>query len=250
MAAIANNQAPSIPQQAPSTTEKTKVISLKAACIYQKKQLILDQVSLDIMQGEFLYLVGKTGAGKTSLLRTLYADLPLKEGTGEVVGFDLQEMKTKQVPFLRRRLGIIFQDFHLLTDRTVVDNLDFALRATDWKDEKAINQRIDLVLHVVGLGHKKHQMPYQLSGGEQQRIVIARALLNDPALILADEPTGNLDPETSEEIIQLLMQISEETDTTVIVGTHDYQIIEKFPSPRLHCVDGRVLYEPVVAPKS
>ncbi len=216
------------------------VIQLENADIYQKDSLILSEVNMHLLQGEFVYLTGKTGTGKTSLLKTLYGDLTLRKGYGEVVGFVLNQLDWRTVPYLRRKLGIVFQDFHLLTDRSVENNLRFVLEATDWRDEFEINERITNVLANVGIGHKRYAMPFELSGGEQQRVVIARALLNDPSLILADEPTGNLDPETSEDIIRLLKQISQETDTAVLIGTHDYYTIKKFPARTLSCINGRV----------
>lgn len=217
------------------------VVELVDAGIYQKDNLILDSVNLKLYAGEFAYLVGRTGTGKTSLLKTLYGDLPLKHGWGRVAGFDLTQLNWKLTPYLRRRLGIVFQDFHLLMDRNVEDNLRFALEATEWRDENEINKRITNVLANVDTSHKRFAMPYELSGGEQQRIVIARALLNAPVLILADEPTGNLDPKTSEDIIGLLQLISRKTDTTVLVGTHDFYTIERFPAKMLTCIDKKVV---------
>lgn len=219
----------------------TSVIELRRAEIYQKNALILSDVNLTINKGEFVYLVGRTGTGKTSLMRTLYADLPLRKGECRVAGFDLRMVNWRTVPYLRRKMGIIFQDFQLLTDRNVADNLRFVLEATDWRDESEILKRIAKVLHLVGISHKSTAMPYQLSGGEQQRIVIARALLNEPALIIADEPTGNLDPQTSRDIITLLRQISQETQTTVLLGTHDIYAMQQFPSRTISCIDGKVV---------
>mgnify|MGYP001060049829 FL=1 len=222
-------------------SEKKVVISLKNAHIYQKTSLILSDVNISISEGEFVYLVGRTGTGKSSLLKTLYGDLNFKEGKGEVVGFDLQQLNWQTVPYLRRKLGIIFQDFQLLMDRNVEANLRFALEATDWRDETEIQKQITNVLLSVDLSHKRYVMPYELSGGKQQRIVIARALLNNPQLILADEPTGNLDPQTSEDIVQLLYQISQQTTTSVLIGTHDFYSIQKFPARMITCKDGKVL---------
>ncbi len=204
-------------------------ISLKQAQIYQGKHLILKDVNLEIRSGEFVYMIGKTGSGKSSLLKTLYADIPLEEGAGTVAGFDLTRLKNKETPYLRRKLGIVFQDFQLLSDRSVNDNLLFVLKATGWEGKAKMEERIGEVLEMVGLKTKGHKYPHELSGGEQQRVVIARALLNRPELILADEPTGNLDPETSEEIIRLLMNIAR-TGTAMLVATHDYAILQKYPS--------------------
>lgn len=217
------------------------VICLQNADIYQKNNRILENVNLNIQEGEFVYLIGRTGTGKSSLLKTLYAELPLVKGTGKVVGFDLNALNWRTVPFLRRKLGIVFQDFQLLTDRNVDDNLRFALEATDWRNEEEINKRITNVLSSVGIAHKRYAMPYQLSGGEQQRVVIARALLNDPELILADEPTGNLDPQTSDDIIKLLYNINRQTQTTVLIGTHDMYTLSKYPARTLTCKDGLML---------
>lgn len=206
------------------------IIDIRGANIYQGQNLILQDVTLSVRKGEFVYLVGKTGTGKSSLLKTLYGDLPLKEGECNVVGFDLRKMDWKKVPFLRRNLGVVFQDFQLLTDRNVNDNLRFVLRATGWKDEKLMLEKIVDVLDKVGLKSKGFKMPFELSGGEQQRVDIARALLNSPKLILADEPTGNLDPETSDEIMNLLFHISRDYGTSIVMATHDYPVINKFPA--------------------
>src|SRR3978361_2138074 len=218
-----------------------KIVELKNANIFQGKNLILQDVNISVESGEFVYLVGKTGSGKSSLLKTLYGDLPLKEGEGTVVDFNLKQMDWKKVPFLRRTLGVVFQDFQLLTDRTVNENLKFVLRATGWKDEKLMDEKIADVLDKVGLKTKGFKMPFELSGGEQQRIDVARALLNSPKLILADEPTGNLDPETSDEIMQLLFQISKEYGSAVVMATHDYRVVNKFPARTLRTEKSRVL---------
>jgi len=221
--------------------DPNRIIDLNNVSIFQKDTLILTNVNLKISKGEFVYLVGRTGTGKSSLLKTLYGDLPLQQGIGHVVGYDLRDVTWKNVPYLRRKMGIIFQDFQLLMDRTVGDNLVFALQATGWKNKGEIQQKVRLVLENVGMIHKLDTMPYELSGGEQQRIAIARSLLNDPALILADEPTGNLDPETSQEIINLLYQICMQTETAAFIGTHDYNIIRQFPGRIVKCLDGKVL---------
>lgn len=217
------------------------IIELKHANIYQGTNLILQEVNFSVKKGEFVYLVGKTGTGKSSLLKTLYGDLSLKEGEGTVVGFNLREMDWKKVPFLRRNLGVVFQDFQLLTDRNVNDNLKFVLRATGWKDEKLMDEKILDVLDKVGLKAKGFKMPFELSGGEQQRVDVARALLNSPKLILADEPTGNLDPETSEEIMQLLIHISRDFGTAIVMATHDYVVINNFPGRVVRTERGRVI---------
>jgi cell division transport system ATP-binding protein len=217
------------------------VISLKDVNIYQGANLVLQDVNFTIEKGEFVYLVGKTGTGKSSLLKTLYGDLALNEGEASVVGFDLRKMDWKKVPFLRRNLGVVFQDFQLLTDRNVHDNLKFVLKATGWKDERLIEEKINDVLNKVGLKSKGFKMPFEMSGGEQQRVDIARALLNSPKLILADEPTGNLDPETSDEIMQLLFQIGEDYGTTIIMATHDFIVINRYPSRMLKTERGKVL---------
>jgi cell division transport system ATP-binding protein len=217
------------------------IVELKNVNIYQSVTLILGNVNIVVNKAEFVYLVGKTGTGKSSLLKTMYGDLTMKEGEGTVAGFNLREMTWKKVPYLRRNLGVVFQDFQLLTDRNVIDNLKFVLKATGWKDEKLMTEKIDDVLDKVGLKSKGFKMPYEMSGGEQQRVDIARALLNSPKLILADEPTGNLDPETSDEIMQLLFQISKEYGTTVVMATHDYRVVNKFPSRTLRTEKGKVL---------
>jgi len=217
------------------------IVSIEGANIYQGEALILRDVNFTIGKGEFVYLVGKTGTGKSSLLKTLYGELTLREGKASVVGFDLREMDWKKVPFLRRNLGVVFQDFQLLTDRNVHDNLRFVLKATGWKDEHLIEEKINDVLEKVGLKNKGYKMPFEMSGGEQQRVDIARALLNSPKLILADEPTGNLDPETSDEIMQLLIQISKDYGTSVLMATHDFIVINRYPSRMLKTENSRVL---------
>jgi cell division transport system ATP-binding protein len=217
------------------------IIELRNVNIYQGANLVLQDVNLTIEKGEFVYLVGKTGTGKSSLLKTLYGELALTEGEGKVAGFSLKELDWKKVPFLRRNLGVVFQDFQLLTDRNVNDNLKFVLRATGWTDERLMNEKIADVLDKVGLKSKGFKMPFELSGGEQQRIDIARALLNSPKLILADEPTGNLDPETSDEIMRLLFHISRDYNTTVLMATHDYIVVQKYPARMIRTEKGQVL---------
>jgi cell division transport system ATP-binding protein len=217
-----------------------KIVELNHVNIYQGSNLVLQDVNISVNKGEFVYMVGKTGTGKSSLLKTLYGDLPLTEGDGTVAGYNLKEMDWKKVPFLRRTLGVVFQDFQLLTDRSVNNNLKFVLKATGWKDEKLMDEKIADVLDKVGLKAKGFKMPFEMSGGEQQRVDIARALLNSPKLILADEPTGNLDPETSDEIMQLLFQICKDYGTAIIMATHDYIVINKFPARTLKTERGRV----------
>jgi cell division transport system ATP-binding protein len=223
------------------------IVSLTNANIYQGGNLILQDVNLKVNKGEFVYLVGKTGTGKSSLLKTLYGDLPLNEGEGIVAGYDLKQMDWKKVPFLRRTLGVVFQDFQLLTDRNVHENLRFVLKATGWKDEKLVEEKINDVLDKVGLRSKGFKMPFEMSGGEQQRVDIARALLNSPKLILADEPTGNLDPETSDEIMQLLFHIARDFGTAVIMATHDYIVINRYPARMIKTERGKV-YDSATAP--
>jgi len=213
------------------------VIRLKNVDIYQQKHLVLSNVNLEIGNGEFLYLIGQSGSGKSSLLKIIYGELHIADGEGLVAGFDLKKLKENDVPFLRRKLGIVFQDFHLLNDRSIEKNLEFALKATGWTDKKLIQNKMIDVLEKVGLRSKLHKMPHELSGGEQQRIVIARALLNDPEIILADEPTGNLDPSTSEEIVLLLRDIAA-SGTAVLMATHDYQIIRNMSSRIIKTADG------------
>ncbi|MGI0107449.1 cell division ATP-binding protein FtsE [Salinimicrobium sp. 3283s] len=219
------------------------VLYLKDAAIYQRETLILSEVNIEIEKGEFVYLIGKTGTGKSSFMKTLYGDLPLTEGEGSIVDYDLRTLREKDIPFLRRKLGVVFQDFKLLNDRNVNDNLLFVLKATGWKDKAAMDAKIEEVLKKVGMGTKGFKNPYQLSGGEQQRIAIARALLNDPELILADEPTGNLDPQTSVEVMEVLQQISK-NGKTILMATHDYALLLKYPSKTLKC-DGQKVFEVV-----
>jgi cell division transport system ATP-binding protein len=206
-----------------------QVISLKNCKIKQQDKSILSSVNIDLNENDIVYLIGRTGTGKSSLLKLLYGELLLTEGEGSVVGFDLRTLTKNDIPMLRRKIGIVFQDFQLLTDRTIYENLAFVLKATGWKDKPTIDTRINEVLAIVGLENKLHTMPHALSGGEQQRVTIARALLNKPELILADEPTGNLDPETSEEIMRVLMTIAQEQKTAILMATHDMSLVEKFP---------------------
>ncbi|NEU08419.1 ATP-binding cassette domain-containing protein [Flavihumibacter sp. R14] len=215
------------------------IIKLRGVDVYQQKHLVLNNVDLQIDKGEFVFLIGQTGSGKSSLLKIIYGDLHIASGDGLVAGFDLKKLAEKDIPYLRRKLGIVFQDFQLLTDRTIEENLIFVMKATGWTDKKLITERIYDVLDKVGLRSKLKKMPHELSGGEQQRIVIARALLNDPEIILADEPTGNLDPDTSEEIVILLKQISQ-GGTAVLMASHDYHIIRTFPSRIIKCEGGKV----------
>ena len=215
------------------------VLYLKDASIFQRENLILTDVTLTVDKGEFVYLIGKTGTGKSSFMKTLYGDLPLQEGEGEIVGYDLATLKEKDIPFLRRKLGVVFQDFKLLNDRTVKDNLMFVLNATGWKDKAEMEEKIEDVLDKVGMKTKSFKYPYQLSGGEQQRVAIARALLNDPELILADEPTGNLDPQTSVEVMEVLQEINK-NGNTILMATHDYALILKYPSKTLKCDENQI----------
>lgn len=217
------------------------IVQLTNAQIYQGSSLILQNVNLTIQKGEFVYLIGKTGTGKSSLLKSLYGNIPLRQGQGEVCGFNLSELTWKNVPFLRRNLGIVFQDFQLLTDRNVNDNLMFVMKATGWTDRNLMEEKINSVLSKVGLKGKGGKMTYEMSGGEQQRVDIARALLNNPKLILADEPTGNLDPDTSDEIMQLLHSICADYGTAILMATHDYSILQKFRSRIIRTEHGQVL---------
>ncbi|PWK78088.1 cell division transport system ATP-binding protein [Mucilaginibacter oryzae] len=216
------------------------IIKLNNVDIFQQAHLVLSNVNLHIDKGDFVWLIGQTGSGKSSLLKVIYGDLGIKGGTGHACGYELSKLPGRDIPYLRRKLGIVFQDFQLLTDRTIEQNLNFVMRATGWTDKKLIAEKALDVLEKVGLRSKLKKMPHELSGGEQQRVVIARALLNDPEIILADEPTGNLDPETSEEIVLLLKQISQ-SGTAVLVATHDYHIIRAFPSRIIKCENGKVL---------
>ena len=219
------------------------VLKLENTSIFQDKNLILSEINIDVKKGEFVYLIGKTGSGKSSLLKTLYGDLKLNHGKGEIVGFNLETLKDKKIPFLRRKLGIVFQDFKLLNERTVYGNLKFVLQATGWKEREKINQKIEAVLTKVNMESKKDKFPFELSGGEQQRIAIARALLNDPELILADEPTGNLDPQTSMEVMEVLQDLNKKGNT-IFMATHDYALILKYPSKTLRC-EGKKVFEVV-----
>ncbi len=215
------------------------VLFLRNVNIYQEKNKVLSNLNLEVKHGEFIYVIGKTGSGKSSLMKTLYADLPLKEGEASIVDYDLATLKESNIPFLRRKIGIVFQDFKLLPDRSIDENMLFVLKATGWTDKAAMQQKIDEVLEKVDMKSSAHKMPHQLSGGEQQRVAIARALLNDPELILADEPTGNLDPQTSVEVMAVLRKINE-NGKTVIMATHDYALIMKFPSKTLKCEGGTI----------
>ncbi|MBA2499455.1 MAG: ATP-binding cassette domain-containing protein [Chitinophagaceae bacterium] len=217
------------------------IIELRNVSIFQGENLILQDVNFVVNKGEFVYLVGKTGTGKSSLLKTLYGELPLKEGDGTIAGYNLRELTWRKIPYLRRTLGVVFQDFQLLTDRNINENLKFVMKATGWTHAKLMDEKIIDVLDKVGLKSKGFKMPHELSGGEQQRVDIARALLNSPKLILADEPTGNLDPETSDEIMQLLFQISKEFNTAIVMATHDYMVINKFPARVVRTERGQVI---------
>ncbi|WP_428330772.1 cell division ATP-binding protein FtsE [Mucilaginibacter sp.] len=222
------------------------IIKLQNVDIFQQAHLVLSNVNLHIDKGDFVWLIGQTGSGKSSLLKVIYGDLNITTGEGHACGYELKQIRSNDIPFLRRKLGIVFQDFQLLTDRSVEQNLQFVMRATGWTDKKLIADKALDVLEKVGLRSKLKKMPHELSGGEQQRVVIARALLNDPEIILADEPTGNLDPETSEEIVMLLKQISQ-SGTAVLIATHDYHIIRTFPSRIIKCENGKVLEDVTIS---
>ena len=215
------------------------IVSFSDATIIQRGKTILKNVSIDVSEGSFVFLIGRTGSGKSSLIKTIYGDLELVGGVGNVAGYDLTRLKSKQIPNLRRELGVVFQDFKLLPDRTIDDNLKFVLKSTGWKNKKEITDRIDKVLKMVGITLNKNKYPFELSGGEQQRVAIARALLNEPKLIIADEPTGNLDPQTSQEIMQLFKSLHEK-GMTLLMATHDYQMIVKFPGKIFKCENGKV----------
>ena len=215
------------------------IVSFSDATINQRGKTILKNVSIDVSEGSFVFLIGRTGSGKSSLIKTIYGDLELVGGVGNVAGYDLTRLKSKQIPNLRRELGVVFQDFKLLPDRTIDDNLKFVLKSTGWKNKKEITDRIDKVLKMVGITLNKNKYPFELSGGEQQRVAIARALLNEPKLIIADEPTGNLDPQTSQEIMQLFKSLHEK-GMTLLMATHDYQMIVKFPGKIFKCENGKV----------
>lgn len=219
------------------------ILTLKDVTIYQENNAVLKDIDLDVNRGDFIYIIGKTGTGKSSLMKTLYGDLKLQKGEGEFVEYNLAKLKERDIPYLRRKIGIVFQDFKLLPDRSVHNNLRFVLKATGWKDKEEMDVKINEVLDKVGMKHSLNKMPHQLSGGEQQRIAVARALLNDPEVILADEPTGNLDPQTSVEVIQLLREINQQ-GKTIIMATHDYALIMKFPAKTLKCDEG-TLFEVV-----
>lgn len=215
------------------------VLELRNASIFQKDSLVLSAVNISMNKGDFVYLIGKTGTGKSSLMKTLYGDLPLQQGEGHIVNFDLKTLKEKNIPFLRRKLGIVFQDFKLLPDRSVNDNLLFVLKATGWKDKDKMQTRIESVLDKVGVKSKGFKFPHELSGGEQQRVAIARALLNEPELIIADEPTGNLDPQTSIEVMEVLQEINKQGNT-ILMATHDYALLLKYPSKTLKCENNKI----------
>ena len=230
-----------------SPMSEENIIELVNADIIQRDFTVLTDISLGIKTGEFVYLIGKVGSGKSSIIKTLNAELPLEKGQGKVAGYNLVDLKTRDIPFLRRKLGVVFQDFRLLSDRNVYDNLAFVLKATDWKDEKKIADRVNEVLDMVSMIQKARSMPHQLSGGEQQRVTIARALLNNPEIILADEPTGNLDPQTSIDLMQIFKNLNDQ-GKTVVIATHDYPLIRRFPA-RIITVDEQKIYETVITRK-
>ena len=217
------------------------IVQLEDVAVFQTENLILNHINLEVKKGDFVYIIGKTGSGKSSFMKTLYGDLPLKQGKGSVVNFNLGTLQEKDIPFLRRKLGIVFQDFKLLPDRNINNNLRFVLKATGWTDQEKMKAKIEEVLEKVGMKTKGFKFPHELSGGEQQRVAIARALLNDPELILADEPTGNLDPQTSVEVMKVLQEINQ-SGRTIIMATHDYALILKYPHKTLKC-DGSKIFE-------
>jgi cell division transport system ATP-binding protein len=216
------------------------VLRVKEACIFQDQNAVLENISFEIEKGEFVFIIGRTGSGKSSLLKTLYADLPLRMGDVSVAGFSIRNIKSSQVPLLRRKIGIIFQDFQLLADRTVGENLFFVMKATGWKDSAKMKNRLAEVLMQVGLGAVEKKLPHQLSGGEQQRVVIARALINEPVILIADEPTGNLDPEVANGILKVFQQINK-SGTAILMATHSYGLIKRFPARVLKCEEGKIL---------
>ncbi|MCS6820064.1 MAG: ATP-binding cassette domain-containing protein [Chitinophagales bacterium] len=222
---------------------KEPVVQYENVAVKQGDNLVLSDVSFSVAPGEFIYLIGRTGSGKSSLLKTLYAELPVASGSAQVCGFNLRSLQNRQIPFLRRKLGIVFQDFHLLYNLNVFENLEFVLKATGWKSASTIKERIEEILSEFGLAEKIYQYPVHLSGGEQQRLVIARALLNNPPLILADEPTGNLDPETSDEIMRLLLRINRTHNTAIFMATHNYLLIDRYPAKILRCESGMLIHE-------
>lgn len=219
------------------------VISYNHVNIYRGDEIVLSDVNFEVVQGEFIYLIGRTGTGKSSFIKTMYGEVPVKEGAAIVCGYNMGKIKRREIPYLRRKLGIVFQDFQLLNDRSAQQNLEFVLRATGWDSKQEIERRIGEVLNEVGLPGRGHKMPHELSGGEQQRLVIARALLNNPMLLIADEPTGNLDPETSDEIMKLLIRINREHNTAILMATHNYQVIDKYPAKIYNCSNGSVNFE-------
>jgi cell division transport system ATP-binding protein len=215
------------------------ILALKDVAVFQNENMVLNDITMEVKKGEFVYLIGKTGSGKSSFMKMLYADIPLLEGHGQIVGFNLKTLEEKDIPFLRRKLGIVFQDFKLLPDRNINKNLMFVLKATGWKDPEKMDVKIEEVLDKVGMKTKGFKFPHELSGGEQQRIAIARALLNDPEIILADEPTGNLDPQTSVEVMKVLQEINK-AGRTILMATHDYALLLKYPSKTLKCEGAKV----------
>lgn len=220
----------------------TKIVDYKNVEIHRKELIVLKDVTFELHSGEFVYLIGRIGSGKSSLMKSMYSEIPITDGEASVLDYDLTTIKKKDIPYLRRKIGIVFQDFQLLTDRSVYDNLKFVLEATGWKNKTEIEERIESALRQVGMSNKSYKMPHELSGGEQQRIVIARALLNNPALVLADEPTGNLDPDTGHQIVSLLHEIAE-NGTAVIMATHNMQLVDEYPGKILRCEDKHIIID-------